>query len=105
MPTMIYQEYLAIFLHVKPNHEISVYCIVIVIIYSSIYASQDLFVCKYFKEFILSSFVIYVNSFCPHAERESVGTSYTLVIVQYDIDKDYCDIIYLMYFYFPSYCM
>ena len=47
--------------------------------------------------------MISVNSFCLRAERESVGTSYTLVIAEYDIDKDYCDIIYLMYLYFSSY--
>ena len=58
---------------------------------------------KYFEEFILSSFMISVNSFCPRAERESVGTAYTVVIIEYDIYKDYCDIIYLMHFYLFSY--
>ena len=49
--------------------------------------------------------MISVNSFCPRAENESAGTSFILVIVEYDRDKDYCDIIYLMNFSFSNYCM
>ena len=76
-----------------------------VVLYIQLYTIvKILMFVKYFKEYILSSFMIPINSFCPRAERESVGTSHTLVIVEYDVDKDYCDIIYLMYFYFPSIC-
>ena len=58
------------------NHEFIIY---LTLLYIPVYTLVNilLFV-KYFTEFIPCSFMISLNSFCPRAERESVGTSYSI---------------------------